>query len=87
MGKRGEVRNQGQGVGVSMAEGGRIGRRGRVISPIEGVKVLVRVQGWLGGEAGRVIDIYPQSYHPRLPSTLVGLNHEKKNFFLLKLIC
>ena len=30
---------------------------GRVISPIEGVKVLVRVQGWLGGEAGRVIDI------------------------------
>ncbi len=30
---------------------------GRVIGPIEGVKVLVRVQGWLGGEAGRVIDI------------------------------
>ena len=30
---------------------------GRVIGPIEGVKVLVRVQGWLGGEAGRVIDV------------------------------
>ncbi len=29
-GKRGEVKNQGQVVGVSMAEGGRIGRRGRV---------------------------------------------------------
>ena len=27
MGKRGEVRNQGQGVGVSGAEVGRIGRR------------------------------------------------------------
>ena len=30
---------------------------GRVISPIEGVKVLVRVQGWLGRGAGRMIDI------------------------------
>jgi hypothetical protein len=32
---------------------------GRVISPIEGVKVLVRVQRWLGRFAGRVVNHIP----------------------------
>ena len=39
MGKRGEVRNQGQGVGVIMAEGVSIGRRGYFGKKGEGMSV------------------------------------------------